>query len=353
MMNIAKPGLSSIAFALLSAPLLAGAAVAQAETTLYVGMNGGTMQKTYTDYIFPPFEKANNVKIAIVPGTSADVLAKVQAGRANPQMHLMFLDDGLMYRAISMGLCAKQSPSEAGNQLYPQAHIEGDMATGVSMGLTGIGYNGKLFAQNNWPVPTSWNDLADAKFKDKVVFQSLPSSTFGLHGFLMFNRLHGGDDGNVEPGFKAWPSSVGQNVKVYLSSSAKLSEMIQTDEAAIFPFTPTLTSALKKQGIQVEYANPKEGAVLLMYSQCVVANNSQPALAQKLAAWVLSAEAQKLGLEHASYSPTNTTVTASGETGEALKKMQDYVKSAVVLDWNQVNKNRPQWNKQWNREIEK
>ena len=29
---------------------------------------------------------------------------------------------------------------------------------------------------------------------DKVVFQSLASSTFGLHGFLMFNRIQGGAD---------------------------------------------------------------------------------------------------------------------------------------------------------------
>ena len=97
-----------------------------------------------------------------------------------------------------------------------------------------------------------------------MVFQSLSASTFGLHGFLMFNRIQGGNDQNVEPGFKAWPTTIGPNVLEYIPSSAKISEMVQTGEAAIFPLTPTAVAALKTKGIPVEYANPKEGAVVLM-----------------------------------------------------------------------------------------
>ena len=49
------------------------AASAHAETkTLYVGMNGGNLERTYTQGVFPDFEKANNVKVVVVPGTSSD-----------------------------------------------------------------------------------------------------------------------------------------------------------------------------------------------------------------------------------------------------------------------------------------
>ncbi|WP_369789800.1 hypothetical protein [Rouxiella sp. WC2420] len=89
-----------------------------------------------------------------------------------------------------------------------------------------------------------------------------------------------------------------------------------------------------------------------MSAQCVLANNSSPELAQKLAAWVISPEAQKLALDHAAYSPTNTQVTESGAAGEQLKQMQSYVKNAVVLDWKTINQNRPKWNTQWNRSVE-
>lgn len=345
---------NTIATTLLAGTLMAvSSASAYAETTLYVGMNGGTMQKMYEDYVFPPFEKANNVKIMVIPGTSSDVLAKVSASRENPQMNLMFLDDGLMYRAINMGLCTKtELQPEIKEQLYPSAHINDDMATAVSIGLTGLGYNTKMFKENGWDAPTSWNDLADPKYKGKLIFQSLPSSTFGLHAFLMFNRLHNGTEDNVNPGFKAWPDSVGKDVKVYIAGSSKLSEMVQTDEAGIFPITPTLVAAWKAKGIDVAYANPKEGSVTLFYTQCVVNKSQNQELTQKLANWVLSEQAQTLALEHASYIPVNSKVQGAGETKEELKQIGGYMKTAVTLDWDKINTNRPAWNKRWNREIE-
>ncbi|RZA13277.1 MAG: ABC transporter substrate-binding protein, partial [Proteobacteria bacterium] len=273
----------------LSLAALLAATGAQAGPTLYLGMNGGTMERLYADKVLPAFEQANDVKVVIVPGTSSDILAKVQASKDNPQIHVMFLDDGIMYRAISMGLCDTLQDSDGLAAIPAKARIK-DQAAAVSLGVTGLAYNTRLFKKNGWAAPTSWMDMADSRFKEKLVFQSLASSTFGLHGFLMFNRLQGGSETDVEPGFKAWPKTVGPNVLEYIASSAKISEMVQTDEAALFPLTPTQVTALKLRGVPVEYAQPKEGAVVLNVAECVIAKNDQPELAQKLAAYLLSPE---------------------------------------------------------------
>lgn len=328
------------------------ASPAQAQTTLYLGMNGGTMERLYADQVLPPFEKANNVKVVIVPGTSSDILAKVQASKDNPQMHVMFLDDGIMYRAISMGLCDKLQPSEALAQLPAKAKIK-DEAAAVSLGVTGLAYNSKMFSDNGWAAPTSWMDLADKKYKDKVVFQSMASSTFGLHGFLMFNRIQGGDETNVEPGFSAWPKTVGPNVLEYIASSAKISEMVQTGEAALFPLTPTQVSALKIKGVPVEYAAPKEGAVVLNVAECTIAKNDQPELAQKLAAYLLTAEAQAPALEFGDQIPSNPNTPTTDKTRAQVQAMNKYLETAVTIDWDQVNQTRPQWNARWNRSVER
>lgn len=328
------------------------ASPAQAQTTLYLGMNGGTMERLYADQVLPPFEKANNVKVVIVPGTSSDILAKVQASKDNPQMHVMFLDDGIMYRAISMGLCDKLQPSEALAQLPAKAKIK-DEAAAVSLGVTGLAYNSKMFSDNGWAAPTSWMDLADKKYKDKVVFQSMASSTFGLHGFLMFNRIQGGDETNVEPGFSAWPKTVGPNVLEYIASSAKISEMVQTGEAALFPLTPTQVSALKIKGVPVEYAAPKEGAVVLNVAECTIAKNDQPELAQKLAAYLLTAEAQAPALEFGDQIPSNPNTQTTDKTRAQVQAMNKYLETAVTIDWDQVNQTRPQWNARWNRSVER
>ncbi|RZM04166.1 MAG: ABC transporter substrate-binding protein [Variovorax sp.] len=335
-----------------AAMAFSGGAAAQAKT-LYIGMNGGTMEKAYSQYVFPAFEKLYGAKVVVVPGTSSDILAKAQANKDKPQMHVMFLDDGIMVRAIGMNLCEKQRPSQAMNDIYPAARFKGDMATGVSLGMTGLAYNTKMFKDKGWAAPTSWMDLADPKFKGKVVFQSMSSSSFGLHGFLMFNRIQGGNDTNVEPGFKAWPTSIGPNVLEYIPSSAKLSEMVQTNEAAIFPLTPTAVAALKTKGIPVEYAQPKEGSVVLMVGQCVIANNSEPELAQKLAEFLLSPLAQANVLQYGAQIPTNPKAPAVGEGAQQVADINKWMKNAVTLDWESVNANRPAWNARWNKTIER
>jgi putative spermidine/putrescine transport system substrate-binding protein len=63
---------------------LTASSAASADTkTIYIGMNGGTMEKAYTQYVFPAFEKANNVKVVVVPGTSSDILAKARPTRTS------------------------------------------------------------------------------------------------------------------------------------------------------------------------------------------------------------------------------------------------------------------------------
>lgn len=332
--------------------LLSAGAMAQ-QKTLYVGMNGGDMERAFTQHVFPDFEKANNVKIVVVPGTSTDVLAKAQAYKDKPQMHVMFLDDGIMARAISMGLCEQLNDDPVLKELYPTALMKDRMAAGIDIGMTGLGYNTKMFADKGWAPPTSWMDLADPKYKGKVVFQSASGSTFGLHGFLMFNRIEGGDDQNYEPGFKKWPSTIGPNVLEYIPNSAKLAEMIQSNEAAIFPLTPTAIARLKKRDIPVEYAQPKEGSVILMVGECVIAKNSEPELSQKLALYLLSAKAQAKALEMGGHFPSNKNVQAPADNAEALKRFQGYMANAKILDWDQINAARPAFNARWNRTVER
>ncbi|KAF0226829.1 MAG: putative spermidine/putrescine transport system substrate-binding [Beijerinckiaceae bacterium] len=332
---------------------LTGYATAQTKT-LYIGMNGGNFEKTFTQAVFPDFEKANNVKVVVVPGTSSDILAKATAAKDKPQMHVMFLDDGVMVRAIGAGLCEKTKSGPELAELAPGTRMKDDMAVGIDLGMTGIAYNTKMFAEKGWAAPTSWMDFADPKFKGKVVFQSASASSFGLHAFLMFNRIQGGTEKNVEPGFAKFRDSIGANVLEFIPNSAKISEMVQTGDAAIFPLTPTGVATLKDKGIPVEYAQPKEGSVVLMVAQCVIAKNSEPELAQKLAAYLLSADAQSKALAAGNVVPSNTKAKATTpESEKKLAAFHGFMKTAVNLDWDAINEKRPEWNSRWNKMIER
>lgn len=334
--------------------LLLAAGCAQAETkTLYVGMNGGNMERTYTQFVFPPFEKANNVKVVVVPGTSTDILAKAQATKGKAQMHVMTLDDGVMYRAISMGLCEKLKPSANLAALPAISRMKDDYAVGLSMGLTGLAYSTKIFADKGWAKPTSWGDLADPKYKGKVVVQSMPQSSFGLDAFLMFNRIKGGTEKNVEPAFKAWPTTIGPNVVEYIPNSSKVVEMMQQGDAAIFPYTLTQVELMKSKGIPMEFVAPKEGAVVLMTAQCVLADNPDDDLAQKLVEYMISPEAQALAMQNGSYSPVTLHAKLEGPAAEQQASMNAVLNNAVTLDWDAINADRAEWTKRWNREVER
>lgn len=339
--------------ALAAGALLCAAGYAKAETkTLYIGMNGGNMQRVYTQFVFPPFEKANHVQVVVVPGTSTDILAKAMATKGHAQMHVMTLDDGVMYRAVAMGLCEPLQPSPALSEIPAIARIKNNEAVGLSMGLTGLSYSTKIFAEKGWAPPTSWADLADPKYKGKVVIESMPSSSFGLDAFLMFNRTKGGTEQNVEPGFKAWPVDVGPNVAAYIPNSSKVIEMMQQGDAAIFPYTFTQTELMKSKGLPIGFVAPKEGAVVLMTTMCVLAGNPDAALAQKLVAYLISPEAQALAMDNGSFNPVNPDTKLTGPAAAEQDRMKALLDKAVVLDWDAINANRATWDKRWNREIE-
>ena len=104
----------------------------------------------------------------------------------------------------------------------------------------------------------------------------------------------------------------------------------------------------------MEYAQPKEGSVLLMVAECVIANNGEPELAQKLAEFLLSAAAQSKALEFGNIVPSNTTAKAATPGGrQTLDTIHVYMKTAITLDWDAINAKRPEWNSRWNKMIER
>ena len=110
---------------------------------------------------------------------------------------------------------------------------------------------------------------------------------------------------------------------------------------------------MKKRDIPVEYAQPKEGSVILMVGECVIAKNSEPELSQKLALYLLSASAQAKALEMGGHFPSNKNVKAPADNAESLKRFQGYMENAKILDWDQINTARPAFNARWNRTVER
>lgn len=93
---------------------------------------------------------------------------------------------------------------------------------------------------------------------------------------------------------------------------------------------------------------------MLMLAECVTANNDQPALAQMLAEFLLTPQAQSAALEFGNQIPSNLKTPPSTPVAQAtVERFKGYMKTVSTLDWDAVNAARPEWNVRWNKTVER
>ncbi|HET9653378.1 MAG TPA: extracellular solute-binding protein, partial [Usitatibacter sp.] len=218
--------------ALVTALAMAGVVGAHAQQkTFYVAGYGGSFEQTMRKEIIPAFEKKHGVKVEYIAGNSTDTLAKLIAQKANQQIDVAIEDDGPMYQTINLGFCQKIQGLPV-DDIYPSARFKEDKAVGIGLVGTGIMYNTKVFKEKGWAPPTSWNDLKDPKYKGLLVIPPINNS-YGLYTLVMFARMNGGNEKNIDPGFKAMKEQVNPNVLAYEPSPGKMTELFQSGQAAI------------------------------------------------------------------------------------------------------------------------
>lgn len=327
--------------------LVSGTA-ALAQDALVVAGYGGSTEKIIREKILPDFEKKHNVKITYVAGNSTDTLAKLVARKDNQEVDVALIDDGPMARAVWLGLCAPITGANF-DDLHEVARFPENKASGLGIIATGLMYNTKVFKENGWAPPTSWNDLKDPKFKGKVVMPPL-SNGYGLVTVVMLARMNGGGEKNIDPGFKQMKDGVGPNILAYEPSPAKHAELFQTGQAIFGVWGSSRVQPLAESGVPVEFVYPKEGAPAIMTGICPVAKKTAHPAAMAFVNMMLSPEAQSILADEAGFAPVNKKAQVKKA---GMMPVGDLAKSLVAIDWATVNPMRDDWNKRWVREIER
>lgn len=337
--------------AAVAAALAAGVSEAPAQQkTLTVAGYGGSWEQALRKHVFPKFEAKHGVKIDYVAGNSTDTLAKLQAQKSNQIIDVAIVDDGPMYLAISLGFCSPIQGLDK-SQLYPSALFKGDKAVAVGQTGTGFMVNTKYFKDKGWAIPTSWNDLADAKYKKLLVIPPI-NNTYGLYTLIQYARMNGGGEKSIEPGFKVMKEKINPNVLVYEPSPGKMTELFQSGQAAIAVWGTGRVQAFANTGFPVDFIYPKEGAPILLASACPVAKPSINPLAHEFIKLMVSAEVQTILAKENGNGPVNTKVDVNmKELGMA--PVGERAKKVIAFDWDAINAKRDEWTKRWNREVER
>ena len=323
---------------------------AHAQGTLIVGGFGGELEKALRTFVFPKFEQANNVRIEYVAANAAPALARMQAQRSRPELDVVMLDDGPMYQAIALGLCAPvETPRR--NELYDVANIQG-RAVGIGLAATGLGYNTKIFAEKGWPPPTSWNDLADPKFRKLILVPGL-DTTQGIHMLVTMARLHGGSEEDIDPGLAAIKAGIAPNVLSFEGSPGKITELFQNGEIVMSVYANSRIRAIADAGLPLAFVYPKEKAVGVTTSLCPVQGGPNAAVAQKFLDYMLLPEVQVLLATKYGFGPTNKQTRLDPDVAARVIYGPEQTSSLARVDWDKVNPRRAEWTRRWQREIER
>jgi putative spermidine/putrescine transport system substrate-binding protein len=341
--------------ALLCGVALAALAISPAaaqERTLYLGSYGGSYETVLREQVLPKFEAEHDIKVSYVSGNSTETLAKLIAQKGKQEIDVVIMDDGPMYQAVGLGFCDTIKPGASYADVYDVAKMA-DKAVGIGFIATGIGYNTEEFEKRGWDPPSSWLDFADPKYKDLFLIPPANASTYGLNALVMYARLNGGSEDNIDPGFEYIKEKIVPNIRVFESSPGTVAQLFQTGEVIAGIYGGGRILAMAEAGAPLKFVYPKEGATVIVSATCPVVGSDLPEESQALVNYLISPDVQKIIAAGMGLGPVNKTVELSDELAAKVPYGADTVEKFYAVDWTKVNPQREEWSKRWTREIER
>lgn len=313
---------------------------------LVVTSFGGAIEETQRAYV-KQFEEEYNAKVEFVTLYSADALARIRAEKKNQTIDVVLFSGGQEQIAAKEDLIMKLDPAKMDNlnDLYPQA-LNAD-GYGPTFGYEALGmiYNSEAVSTP----PASWTDLWKDEFKGKVGLVDI-SNTYGNQFLVAMAKMNGGGEDNIQPGLDAIQTLL-PNTAAIVKSSPEVGNLFAQDEAVIAPFDSGYAYTFGKQGIPIQFAIPKEGAVGIYITAQVVKGSQNPDLAQKYIDFLLRPEIQQQNAEGGGYSPTNAKTELPDHLKSILPNGAETFSNLTRLNLELVNANKAEWMEKWSKLI--
>ncbi len=175
------------------------------------------------------------------------------------------------------------------------------------------------------------------------------SNTYGMLGFLMLNKVNGGDLGDIQPGLDFVKGLLPTSTVV--SKSPEIQQNFAQGNAWIAPYAQDYAYTLTKAGLPVKFVQPEEGGVLAPITVNLVAGTDNRDLALKFIDFSIRVEASEGWAEALRYTPTNKEATLPEEVASQVVYGEAEVSRLTTFDANMIADKRPEWNEAWLRAI--
>lgn len=343
-----QTGFTLTSLAAASLALLGATAMAQSNT-LTINSFGGAYETAHRKCVITPFEKETGATTKIVTAYSADAFAQVRAQKAAPQYDVIHFSGGQEIVAATEGLLAPIDASKVPNlaNVYPvaKANIAKGEGPVYSIAAIGLVYNSQALPK----APTSWKDVLDPKLSNKLVLTDI-SNGYGMLGFLMINRVSGGDLKNIQPGLDAVRKLLAGGA-IVVNTSPEIQREFAQNGATIAPYASDYAYTLTKANLPVKFAQGAEGTPASFITANLVANRPNQALALKFIDMSLSESAQTCFANELRYSPTNSKAQLTPDVAATVAYGAASMQNLFRFDAPTIEANRANWVERWSKTI--
>ncbi|MGQ0664455.1 MAG: extracellular solute-binding protein [Pseudomonadota bacterium] len=332
--------------ALGAATLVPGRAAAQ--QTIVATAYPGSFEEAYRTVLVPRVKQATGAEVTLTPMLVVEQVAKITAARANPPFDVVLFDEGPLLDNLDTDILAPFPAARSQHLAQLPEAFRGINNTGptVSAQVIGLAYNPKKVRAR----PTSWNDLWRAELKGRVGLTGMASS-LGTAYMCEISKLNGGSEKDFEPAFRRVKELL-PNVASVAASPGALAALFQQGEIDIAPNYLNNVMLLKHRGVDIDFAVPGNAPVLIRTSMHIVKNSKVPELAARYIDIMLSPEVQRALMDPPFFFvPTNSNVKFSPQIAFLGADVPDMMHRSIILDWAEINKQRPRLIDRFNREI--
>ncbi|MBL8325917.1 MAG: ABC transporter substrate-binding protein [Rubrivivax sp.] len=245
------------------------------------------------------FEKDTGIKVNMVRKSTGEVLAQLNAERANPKTDVWFGGTGDPHlQAAEQDLTLTYtSPHQPRQHDWAQSFVKasGGRSAAVYLGPLGIAYNPEVLARKKLAAPQCWKDLAKPEYRGEVQNSNPNSSGTAYTAIATFVQLFG-----EEPAFELM-KSMHRNVSEYTRSGAGPVKNAARGETGVAIGFLALAAGEIKQGLPLKTLVPCEGTGYEIGAMSLVKGARNADNARRFHDWSLTGPAQALAAASGSF----------------------------------------------------
>ncbi len=323
--------------------------------TITVTCWSGPYTKDFKKGFVDPFMEASGARVIVSPGWS-EFISKIKASPEDQPPYDVFMADGWNYIAamnIERLLPIRKENIPNAKDIFPELLKRAPWVKGY-----GVPFDGGLYVPVYNPneiefTPTSWKDLLRPELDgrltmDKTFYYGLYASAFVSDMMPGVEELY--TDEGMDHVFDV-SAELAQHVKKFYKGGAECFSLLKTGEASMGVYYTGGIISKMRQGMNVDFIIPEEGAVSWIGYLTVMKGTENRDLAEAFINWCIDPENQyRFKTYNGGWTSNSKSKTPEDVKGKLIDTNEAF-KDVTFFDWDLLNKRWSELQERWKKDV--